>query len=99
MGGRLSLTMHGASVGSWGNPAKPRIKAAGHEGPARLVLRLSWTPPQTARRPTFLSAPAPGPAPCGNLLCRQSVSARRDHERGSAEIAAPGMNLSAGYRD
>ena len=33
MGGRLSLTMHGASVGSWGNPAKPRIKPAGHERP------------------------------------------------------------------
>jgi len=31
MGGRLSLTMHGASVSSWGNPAKPRIKPAGHE--------------------------------------------------------------------
>jgi len=34
-----------------------------------------------------------------NLLCRQSVSCGRERVRGFAEIAAPRMNLSAGYRD
>jgi hypothetical protein len=58
MGGRLPLTMHGAWVGSRGIPAKPQIKAAGHEARreySRLLLRLGWT----RRRPTSLSAPAP----------------------------------------
>ena len=96
MGGRLPLTMHGASVGSWGKPAKPRIKAAGHE--ARLVLHMGWTPLQTA--PTDAPAGASTcPAPRRNLLCRQSVGRRGERVRGFAEIAAPRMNLSTGYRD
>jgi len=70
MGGRLSLTMHGASVGSWASPQNPRS-------------RLQGT----------------CPAPRRNLLCRQSVSRRDERVRGFAEIAAPRMNLSAGYRD
>ena len=60
MGGRLSLTMHGASVGSWGNPAKPQIKAAGRE--ARRDHSFAWVGQRRKRRrPTSLSPPVPVP--------------------------------------
>ena len=60
MGGRLPLTMHGASVSSWGNPAKPQIKAAGRE--ARRDHSFAWVGQRRKRRrPTSLSAPAPAP--------------------------------------
>jgi len=58
MGGRLPLTMHGAWVGSRGNPAKPQIKAAGRE--ARRDHSFAWVGHRRKRRrPTSLSAPAP----------------------------------------
>jgi hypothetical protein len=53
MGGRLPLTMHGAWVGSWGNPAKPQIKAAGREARRDYSSAANGAD----RRP--LSAPAP----------------------------------------
>jgi len=81
-----------------GNPAKPQIKAAGHE--ARRDHSFAWVGHhRKRRRPTSMSAPAPCPAPRRNLLCRQSVSCGRERVRGFAEIATPRMNLSAGYRD
>jgi|GraSoiStandDraft_14_1057315.scaffolds.fasta_scaffold55595_3 hypothetical protein len=101
MGGRLPLTMHGARVGSWGIPQNPRSRLQGtrpDESTPDHSLRLGWTPPQTA--PTDVPVGAGTcPAPCRNLLCRQSVSCGRERVRGLAEIAAPRMNLSAGYRD
>jgi len=97
MGGRLPLTMHGAWVGSRGIPQNPRSRLQAR-GPTRVL--------QTTPSPGLDTAPADVPvgagtcpAPCRNLLCRQSVSCGRERVRGFAEIAAPRMNLSAGYRD
>lgn len=58
MGGRLPVTMHGALGWFLGNPAKPQIKAAGHE--ARRDYSFAWVGHRRKRRrPTSLSAPAP----------------------------------------
>ena len=98
MGGRLPLTMHGAWVGSWGIRQNPRSRLQG-------ARPDETTPPpgvghrRKRRRPNVPVGAGTGPAPRRNLLCRQSVSCGRARVRGFAEIAAPRMNLSAGYRD
>ena len=74
MGGRLSLTMHGASVSSWGNPAKPRIKAAGHE--ARPDYSCGWIGHRRERRrPTSQSAQAPAPLRVESSFAAKALAA------------------------
>jgi hypothetical protein len=98
MGGRLPLTMHGAWVGSWGIPQNPRSRLQGARPDKTAPSPGLDTAANGADRTSPVGA-GTGPAPRRKLLCRQSVSCGRERVRGFAEIAAPRMNLSAGYRD
>ena len=79
MGGRLSLTMHGALGWFLGNHAKPQIKAAGRE--ARRDYSFAWVGHRRKRRAGRPPCPRRHPAP---LRAETSFAAKALAEETSA---------------
>jgi len=96
MGGRLPLTMRGASIGSWGSAGTRKTRALGRP------VSQCWAFPQTpCREPSpALSRPCSlAPAQRKNLFPTNTLAAGAIPVGGFAQIAARRMNLSEGQRD